>query len=286
VRQHDQLPTATMPPREAPEWAKHGSFLVFRRLRQDVSRFWRFMEDTATQLAANTPGFEALDAVQLASLLVGRWPSGAPVMRTPNTDSAALAATLPANHFGFDQPSRRIPFDPQTGIPPDALPLAPGDRDGFVCPHAAHIRKVNSRDITTDQGNSVDILQRRILRRCIPFGRVLEDRAHPETDPERGNRGLLFVSYQTSILDQFEFLAKNWMYKRQAPEENPGGHDLIVGQNADPGQRRKRTCTLRRKKNGQTFEATIEIEGDWVIPTGGGYFFTPSISTLKEVIGA
>ena len=286
VRQHDLLPSATVPPREAPEWAKNGSFLVFRRLRQDVSRFWRFMEDTAARLAASAPGFEDLEAVQLASMLVGRWPSGAPVIRTPDADNPALAELLAANHFGFDQPSRRIAFDPQTGIPPDTLPLAPDDRDGFVCPQAAHIRKVNPRDIATDQGNSVDTLQRRILRRGIPFGRVLEDRDHPETDPEQGNRGLLFVSYQTSILDQFEFLAKNWMNKRQAPEENPGGHDLIVGQNADPGQGRQRTCTLRRQQNCQAFEATIEVEGDWVIPTGGGYFFTPSISTLTEVIGA
>ena len=115
---------------------------------------------------------------------------------------------------------------------------------------------------------------------------MLEVRDHPETDPEQGNRGLLFVSYQTSILDQFAFLAKNWMNQRQAPEENPGGHDLIVGKNADPGQSRKRTCTLRRMKNNQASEATIEVESDWVIPSGGGYFFTPSISTLREVIGA
>ena len=207
-------------------------------------------------------------------------------MRTPDADNPALAAILPANHFGFDQSSRRIPFDPQTGIPPDTLPLAPDDHDGFVCPQAAHIRKVNPRDIATDQGNSVDTLQRRILRRGIPFGRVLEDRNRPETDLEQGNRGLLFVSYQTSILDQFEFLAKNWMNKRQAPEENPGGHDLIVGQNVDLGQGRKRTCTVRHKKNGQEFEATIEVEDDWVIPTGGGYFFAPSISTVRDVIGA
>ena len=82
-------------------------------------------------------------------------------MRTPDADNPASAETLPANHFGFDQPSRRTPFDPQTGIPPDTLPLAPNDRDGFICPQAAHIRKVNPRDIATDQGNSVDNLQRR-----------------------------------------------------------------------------------------------------------------------------
>ena len=49
VRQHDQLPTATMPSRDAPEWAKHGSFLVsaaYARMSPDSGG----MEDTATKL--------------------------------------------------------------------------------------------------------------------------------------------------------------------------------------------------------------------------------------------
>jgi hypothetical protein len=27
-------------------------------------------------------------------------------------------------------------------------------------------------------------------------------------------------------------------------------------------------------------------EGQWVIPTGGGYFFVPSIKALKDVLGS
>jgi Dyp-type peroxidase family len=235
------------------------------------------------EVLATQPGFSDMTGERLASLLVGRWPSGAPIMRTPDTDNEELAQGFANNHFNFDQPSQQIPLVPGSGQLDDDFPLAPGDRDGFICPHAAHIRKVNPRDLTTEQGNNVDVLQRRILRRGIPFGSVLGD---SDTDPLNGNRGLLFLSYQTSITDQFEFLNRNWMNEIDAPEENPGGHDLIVGQNNKPGQNRVRRCTIRRKINGEQFEAPIEVEGDWVIPTGGGYFFTPSITALQEVLGA
>lgn len=267
-----------------PTWAKNGSFLVFRRLRQDVGSFWKFMHSKAKELATED-GFSDLDGERLAALLVGRWKSGAPIMRTPNQDNNELSKDgFANNHFNFDQKSRRIPLIP--GQPDDGYELAPEDREGLRCPHAAHIRKVNPRDITTEQGSDTDTLKRRILRRGIPFGKVLDDPNNPDVDPLQGNRGLFFLSYQTSITDQFEFLSKNWMNAEKAPEENPGGNDLIVGQNNNLGQNRKRRCTIRRKVNGQTKEARIEFETDWVIPTGGGYFFSPSINTLKDILGA
>lgn len=281
--QSDRKPTDSIPSKPAPTWAKNGSMLVFRRLRQDVGRFWNFMHSKAKELATED-GFSDLDGELLAALLVGRWKSGAPIMRTPDKDNTELSKDdFANNHFNYRKDSLPIPLIP--GEPVDGYELAREDRDGFRCPHAAHIRKVNPRDITTEQGSDTDTLTRRILRRGIPFGKVLDDPNNPDADPLQGNRGLFFLSYQTSIEDQFEFLSKNWMNVEKAPEENPGGNDVIVGQN-NQSPKRQRYCTIRRKVNGQTKEARIEVEADWIIPTGGGYFFSPSITALKGVLGA
>src|SRR5579883_467282 len=53
-----------------PSWAEDGSFLVFRRLRQDVFKFHQFLNETATDLNTN--------ARKVSAKLVGRWSSGAP----------------------------------------------------------------------------------------------------------------------------------------------------------------------------------------------------------------
>jgi hypothetical protein len=42
-----------------PPWTRNGSFLVYRRLRQDVGLFWRTMRSEAARLAA-LPGFAEL----------------------------------------------------------------------------------------------------------------------------------------------------------------------------------------------------------------------------------
>ena len=96
-----------------------------------------------------------------------------------------------------------------------------------------------------------------------------------------GNRGLMFLSYQTSISNQFEFLTNNWMNKTDGPEENPGGHDVLVGRSGG-----RRTSTLRRRVNGDEFEENLQTDLDWIIPTGGAYLFSPSVSALRDVLGA
>jgi hypothetical protein len=62
----------------------------------------------------------------------------------------------------------------------------------------------------------------------------------------------------------------------------PGGHDMLIGQNGQEGEGRVRRCTLFGKGLQQ---AEVETNKEWVIPTGGGYFFVPSISALRDVIG-
>jgi hypothetical protein len=63
----------------------------------------------------------------------------------------------------------------------------------------------------------------------------------------------------------------------------PGGHDILVGQNDIPGESRQRRCTLF---GSDIQQATLETSAQWIIPTGGGYFFVPSIAALRDVLAS
>ncbi|HEV2738331.1 MAG TPA: Dyp-type peroxidase [Candidatus Elarobacter sp.] len=267
-------PSVTTPP-----WTRNGSFLVFRRLRQDVGLFWRTMRDTAAALSKS--GWKITD-LELAARLVGRWPSGAPVNRISSGDDRALGTTaLANNYFKFDSDTVKIALVADDGMPyDDPFPQAKADPLGLACPWAAHIRKVNVRDSGSDMGGGDATYRRRLLRIGIPFGTFLDGKQkYQDHSREKNDRGLLFLSIQASIEDQFEFLQTSWMNDDARPKM-PGGNDMIVGQNAAAvgGVRR---CTLI----GPKLQAhDVSAPRQWVVPTGGGYFFVPSLSALREVL--
>lgn len=276
-------PQPNTPPE--PAWAANGSYLVFRRLRQDVPAFWQFMHEQAQALRVKYPALAGLTAERFASLLVGRWPSGAPIMREPAADNPELAAhRLAVNNFNFTNATGTVRLIPSAADPPDNYSPAPADGSGSRCPFAAHIRKVNPRDDRTELGGPGRTLPKRILRRGIPFGRPLANPLRPGRD--KGERGLLFVGYQAFIESQFEFLMIDWADSTVNPRsypgddsEHPAGHDPLIGQQAEGS--RERTFTLRVDE--QTFEP-VNLPREWVISTGGGYFFAPSITALKTVL--
>jgi Dyp-type peroxidase family len=254
-----------------PPWLKNGSLLVFRRLRQNVAAFNQFLQVTAQRLG-QLSDFAGMTADRLGALIVGRWPSGAPVMRSPAADNPALGQCPLANNdflYTIDTPPPELkPQQPPVNL---AFPTANEDAEGFVCPHAAHIRKVNPRDQDSDKGNQFDTLTRRILRRGIPYGPPL---TNPLID-DGVDRGLHFLCYQTSIGEQFELLQTDWANNFNNPKS--GGIDLIIGQT--PGQ--PRHFELDTPSGGST---TFPAPQQFVVATGGGYFFAPSISALRDVI--
>ncbi len=170
----------------------NGSLLVWRRLGQNVPAFRDFCSTQAGALAAQWPG---LSQAHLAALLVGRWPSGAPVLAGQIADPMSPAID---NSFDFST-----------------------DASGASCPFGAHIRKVNPR---AGKKDVVDVP--RILRRGIPYGRLYDEA------PAESDRGLTFLAFQTSIKDQFEFLTQHWMNSddKPAPES-----DLLIGRRTPPG---------------------------------------------------
>ncbi|MFI0482945.1 Dyp-type peroxidase [Actinomadura sp. 9N215] len=257
-----------------PRWSRNGSYLVFRRLRQDVPAFHAFVRDEAERLSTQVAGFEHVTAEWLAARIVGRWPSGAPVSRLPDKDDRALGVDrLANNNFGFAAPGGPPPSEGD-----DQWPEAEADPVGLICPMAAHIRKVNARATPNDLGGRRASFSRRILRRGLPYGPPFA-----ENDPgsQDADRGLLFLCYQSSISDQFEFLNAKWMGSPTAPR-SPSGFDMLIGQNGEPKQGRRRTSTVF---GAGAKTATLSTSVDWVVPTGGGYFFSPSISALRDVLG-
>jgi Dyp-type peroxidase family len=246
-----------------PPWTRNGSLLVFRRLRQHVGRFAAFLAEQAPTLAKQ--GLPVDGPEQLAAMLVGRWRSGAPIVRSPQRDDPELGAhRAAANHFDF-----------ANRLPRDGFPAGQVDPLGLVCPNSAHIRKVNPRGGYTEQGGLEDTLTRRVLRRGIPYGRPVADPASPAPEELDEDRGLHFLCYQTSITGQFEFLQRDWSNSPTGPRG--GGLDLLTGQQGE----RPRACWLPTAAGRPV---ALEAAERFVVPTGGGYFFVPSVAGLRELV--
>jgi Dyp-type peroxidase family len=268
----DLVTAASSPLSVRPHWAALGSYVVCRRLRQDVPAFWKFAVRAAFALG--------ISPVRFASMLVGRWPSGAPIMRSPSADNAALAADDWANnHFLYGDDTRPVGLRPIAGYAGDGFTQAQQDFLGNVCPHFAHVRKSNPRDVATDLGKPHDTMLRFILRRGIPFGPPLLGAKRYTSLFARKERGLMFISYGATIEDQFELLTRRWANSPLQP--NLGGHDPIIGQRDERGDR-DRYIDFPTPSGPRR----IKMKEDWVIPTGGGYFFAPPIAAIADVLGA
>ncbi|AUX40399.1 uncharacterized protein SOCE26_018000 [Sorangium cellulosum] len=71
---------------------RNGSYLVYRKYQQYTSKFWGFVWESAQPRDGQD---KDAAAVMLASKMVGRWPSGAPVTLTPDRDAPELVRDVP-----------------------------------------------------------------------------------------------------------------------------------------------------------------------------------------------
>jgi Dyp-type peroxidase family len=240
----------SLQPDPQPGWAKNGSYLVFRRLRQDVKGFRDFLAASAAKHNMSVDLFGAK--------LVGRYRSGAPLVGTrdapedPGTTKSDVLQKDKINAFGYST-----------------------DPDGTQVPRAAHIRKTYPRDQQVSDSEPGE--RPRILRRGIPFGQSFRHGNPPDSpagaDPQFPNdRGLCFVCYQRSIRDQFELIQCTWVNQEAVPEAGDGV-DPIASQ-ASPE---------RKLRVPGAVADPLHLPAQWVTTTGGEYFFSPSISALERL---
>jgi Dyp-type peroxidase family len=180
------------------ELAVNGSFLVYRKLHQDVAAF-RAQLATAAELYA---GGEEL----LAAKIVGRWRDGTPIDLSPERPDPAIVADGDRNNA----------FSYAT------------DGDGLRCPIGAHVRRANPRDSLPFEGKLVN--RHRLVRRGIPYGDPL-----PEGAADDGaDRGVIFMCLQASIARQFEFIQGQWLNRGNAFTLGED-QDVLVGTQSGDG---------------------------------------------------
>ena len=243
------------------DFGLNGTFVVYRKLEQDVAGFWQFMQsESQRRLGQADPSF----MVRLAAKMVGRWPSGAPLSLAPDGDNPALHE---ANDFLYAN------IDPA----------------GRGCPFGAHIRRSNPRDqlLPAAPPESLHMTARhRILRRGKPYGPPLFDlcaldgtsgdqglRVILDLKRDQQPRGIHFLGINASIKSQFEFVQQVWANNPHfnGLTDNP---DPLTGVRGEPGSAGsmlvpcpgldQRTATLPR----------------FVTVRGGAYLFMPSLRAL------
>ncbi len=241
-----------------------GSYFIFRKLEQNVQDFKRREQEVADLL-----GFENDKRELAGAMLVGRFEDG-----TPATQSDEARGQKPPNNFNYE-----------------------GDA-GTRCPFHAHIRKTNPRG-TGGFEDEPDERLHLMARRGIPFEDI-ERRVHPDNLPESsslaefehkvapllptGGLGLLFMAYNNSIANQFKFTQQNWANNPDFPNQSSSanfGIDPVIGQaGADQNLGAQQ---LPKEWDDPTSDKVSCSFAGFVTMKGGEYFFSPSLTFLKNI---
>jgi Dyp-type peroxidase family len=214
---------------------RNGTFVSFRKLHSKVAAFRRFLKANATS---------AMSAEFLAAKMVGRWPSGAPLMLAPEQDIPELGRDLlQMNNFSYAD-------DPR----------------GLRCPIGAHIRRMNPRDTALEVMTNVKI--HRIIRHGTSYGPALPENV---LDDDGKERGIFFIFLSAKAPETFEFLKREWIntgnFLGLGPEEDP-----IAGEHAATGMFTIPMKPIRRRLQGME---------RFTVTRGGEYAFVPSLSALR-----
>jgi Dyp-type peroxidase family len=232
-----------LPSAPADPLGRNGTYVVWRKLCQDVAAFRRRLREAAERYHG--------DEDLLAAKIVGRWRDGSPLIHAPQRPQPGFDALAPgANDFRYTR-----------------------DTEGLECPLGAHIRRANPRDALDpdpgpDGGDGLLTFRHRIIRRGMPYGPPLP----PGVLDDEEQRGLVFVCFNASISRQFESVQRQWL--------NDGnvfhlGHDsdFLLGANERVGK-----MTVQDDP-----PFILHPQEAFVVTKGGEYLFAPGLTGLAAI---
>lgn len=256
----------------------NGTFLVYRKLHENVGSFNRYMDEAGSQY----PGGKEM----LAAKFAGRWrASGAPITTFPteaqaNAFQEKMQAAEAKLYAEQPNPSAQTVAE-YTELRRQLVAFNYNhDLDGARCPLGAHIRRNNPRGALEDGKEAYNdnpgalVNRRRILRRGLPYGEV------KDATRDDGDHGIIFMAINASISRQFEFVQQQWLNYgsdfKLANDKDPllGNHNLDKQGKADG---RMILQTQADAKEPPYFCSGIPR---LVETRGGDYFFIPSLTAL------
>jgi Dyp-type peroxidase family len=232
---------------------RNGTYMVYRKLYQDVARFRGALRAEAARYA-ETAGLQ-LDEDELYELMaakvVGRWRDGVALELAPRRPGAGSldgeAQSMPDNDFRYldeDAPGRR-------------------------CPTGAHIRRTNPRNGLGGDGQVAK--RHRIMRRGMPYGPRLDG----DTD-DGEQRGLIFICFNADIERQFEIIQSQWCNDGNAFRLG-NEKDYLLGDNQGNG-----TVTIQGDPPHYAKAQPLVV-----LTRGCEYLLMPGISALRDLtVGA
>jgi Dyp-type peroxidase family len=242
------LPSAPLEP-----LGRSGTYMVYRKLEQDVALFRNTLREAALLRGAGEDADHKHEDL-LAAKVVGRWRNGTPLVSSPDAPVAN--------------------FEPKD-MRNNAFRYLDADGGGARCPLGAHIRRANPRDALGWKGlKSAALLafRHRIIRRGMPYGPPLADDALAN---DGHDRGLVFVCFNASISRQFEGIQTQWINDGNAFHL---GHDkdFLLG---DPTTTNK--MTIQGEPPGPPF--FLAPQPAFVKTRGGEYLFVPGLRALRAL---
>jgi Dyp-type peroxidase family len=232
---------------EAPEPFElrvNGTYVVFRKLYQDVAAFRRYLATAAKSLYRSD---DQHHQELVAAKMMGRWRSGCPLDLSPDKDDLAIAA----------DPERRNNF------------TYAGDDDGLRCPIGAHLRRSNPR--ATPMKRATAVRRHRLVRRGVEYGPHLADGA---LEDDGVDRGLINLFINADIERQFEFVQKEWMHGGEFLGLDPTEQDPINGVGGEGSQ-----MSVPGAKQPFLFDLPTFVK-----VKGGEYLFVPGVKALEGLI--
>lgn len=279
-----------------PLFARNGTYMVYRKLHQNVATFHRFLEEVgstfptgaATEKKDNQKAKEVRKET-FAAKLAGRWRNGAPLVTFPTKKEADA----------FDSELRELQHKKRSGGSMTAEQLQRyeslklklrafdylDDVDGAKCPVGSHLRRANPRSSLTfgdknafGEGNSGALSnRRRVLRRGLPYGKSDKDSA------DDGDHGIVIMILNANISRQFEFVQQQWFNFgndfKAANDQDP----MLGNHGENENGRGNGRMVIEGDKNSNKPPFFCSNMPTLVEVRGGDYFFIPSMTSLRLI---